>query len=74
MPQSDIAHLLIGLRAQLSGQSDADITTLRLNSYSGSQYFAPGYVNQFKNVLLPALVVIVITYYSMTKDSSLRHD
>lgn len=30
-----------------------DYSTMRLNTYSGSDYFAPGYVNQFKNVLLP---------------------
>lgn len=59
--------LLIGLRAQLAGNSNVDIATLRLNSYSGSRYFAPGYVNQFKNVLLPALVVIVVTHFCTTR-------
>lgn len=39
-----------------------DVTQLRIDSYSGSKYFFPGYVNQFKNVLLPALVTVVLTY------------
>lgn len=33
-----------------------DIATLRLATYSGDRYLAPGYVNQFKNILLPILV------------------
>ncbi|HEB77522.1 MAG TPA: oligosaccharide repeat unit polymerase [Methylothermaceae bacterium] len=31
----------------------ADFTALRLESYAGDTYFAPGYVNQFKNTILP---------------------
>lgn len=31
----------------------SDYSTLRIATYSGEDYFAPGYVNQFKNVLLP---------------------
>src|SRR5699024_2267912 len=42
--------------------NDVDAASLRLQSYSGSSYYFPGYVNQFKNSLLPALVVIVIHY------------
>ncbi|MDO8337988.1 MAG: O-antigen polymerase [Microcella sp.] len=41
--------------------ADNDVASLRLESYSGSQYFFPGYVNQFKNSLLPALVIVAVT-------------
>ena len=54
---------LLGLQAQLGGDP-ADISTLRLESYSGSRYLFPGYVNQFKNVLQPALLVLAITYWT----------
>ena len=41
-----------------------DYSTMRISAYSGasdsgSQYFAPGYVNQFKNVLLPMTAVAI---------------
>lgn len=48
-----------GIRNSLSGQ-ESDLATLRLQSYSGEQYFFPGYVNQFKNSLLPMLSVVTI--------------
>lgn len=48
-----------GIRSSLSGQ-DTDLATLRLQSYTGEQYFFPGYVNQFKNSLLPMLIVVMI--------------
>jgi oligosaccharide repeat unit polymerase len=35
------------------GRTVEDFTSARLAAYSGDRYFAPGYVNQFKNVLLP---------------------
>jgi oligosaccharide repeat unit polymerase len=54
--------LLRGLRNSSAGGS-SDIAGLRLNSYGGETYLFPGYVNQFKNVLLPALVVVVTTYW-----------
>ena len=47
------------LRGALSN-SPVDAATLRLESYTGSRYLFPGYVNQFKNSLLPALVAVVI--------------
>jgi oligosaccharide repeat unit polymerase len=53
---------LEGLRGLLRGDL-ADVATLRLASYSGDQYFAPGFVNQFKNVLLPSLTLV--TAYSL---------
>jgi oligosaccharide repeat unit polymerase len=40
--------------------SAADITTARVNSYSGDVYFAPGYFNQFKNVLLPVSITALL--------------
>lgn len=43
----------------IAGGGDEDIADLRIQSYSGSRYLFPGYVNQFKNSLLPALVMVV---------------
>ncbi|RYD49786.1 MAG: oligosaccharide repeat unit polymerase [Sphingomonadales bacterium] len=37
----------------ITGNLDEDYSNLRLATYSEGDYFAPGYVNQFKNVLLP---------------------
>lgn len=52
---------LIGLTAFFSDDPESvDIATLRLESYAGSRYLFPGYVNQFKNILLPCLSVIVV--------------
>lgn len=56
---------LEGIRAQFGGPK-ADVATLRLNSYAGSRYLFPGYVNQFKNALLPSLLVIAVTYWVKT--------
>ncbi|RGE19786.1 oligosaccharide repeat unit polymerase [Leucobacter sp. wl10] len=44
----------------IEGGGDEDIADLRIQSYSGSRYLFPGYVNQFKNSLLPALVMVII--------------
>lgn len=44
----------------LTGAGIADYSTMRLSSYSGVDYFAPGYVNQFKNVLLPISTVAIM--------------
>lgn len=48
-----------GLAASVSG-NEVDVATLRLESYSGTRYLFPGYVNQFKNALLPALAIVGI--------------
>src|SRR5690606_35590972 len=52
-----IYYVLIGYNVvilMLEGSlAFGDYSDLRLASYSGEEYFAPGYVNQFKNVLLP---------------------
>lgn len=47
----DSTKLIIGSGGQL-----VDTATLRLQSYAGDRYLAPGYVNQFKNTLLPLLL------------------
>lgn len=54
--------LFIGIKNAAAGGS-ADIAGLRLDSYAGSRYLFPGYVNQFKNVLLPSLIVLTLTYW-----------
>lgn len=51
--------ILESFRAVVSGD-DTDLAALRLESYAGSRYLFPGYVNQFKNALLPALTIVVI--------------
>jgi len=45
-----------------------DPTTMRLQSYAGENYFAPGYVNQFKNMLLPlSFIVLSVFLYNKSK-------
>lgn len=52
---------LIGITSVLSGDdAEVDIATLRLESYAGTRYLFPGYVNQFKNILVPCLSVVII--------------
>ncbi len=46
----------------LLGRGIDDYSALRLAAYSGDQYFAPGYVNQFKNVLLPLCVLVLVAW------------
>ncbi|MFC3834204.1 hypothetical protein [Deinococcus rufus] len=53
--------LFLGISAIFSGET-YDIATLRLESYSSSRYLFPGYVNQFKNSILPISSVILIYY------------
>ena len=48
---------LLGIYSIMSGQDlIEDPATMRLYSYATDVYFAPGYVNQFKNNLLPLSV------------------
>ena len=49
-----------GIQNILSG-NERDVTTLRLESYTGAQYLYPGYVNQFKNAIAPSLVIVLIS-------------
>jgi hypothetical protein len=37
-----------------------DYSSMRLSTYSGERYFAPGYVNQFKNTLYPIVTVAAL--------------
>lgn len=52
--------IIDGLLAKVQGRS-YDATAMRLESYSGSRYLFPGYVNQIKNAALPALCTVVIS-------------
>lgn len=54
--------LIEGVRNTVSG-GDADIAGIRLSAYAGERYFYPGYVNQFKNALFPALILVVVVYW-----------
>lgn len=57
-----VYYLAVGhitLLSSLSSGSEFDSATARLNSYAGGTYFFPGYVNQFKNSILPALTFAV---------------
>ncbi len=44
-----------------------DFSTMRLNAYSSDEYFAPGYANQFKNVLLPITTSIIGYHFYLTR-------
>lgn len=44
-----------------------DSTTARLDSYSGSSYFFPGYVNQFKNAILPIVTAAIVHRLFVTR-------
>lgn len=50
------------LAVQQGFNSSTDYTTLRLNSYSFSRHLFPGYVNQFKNTILPTLTLVSAIY------------
>ncbi|NOQ76558.1 MAG: hypothetical protein GQ475_01950 [Methylococcaceae bacterium] len=41
------------------GKVIPDFKSARLASYSGQNYYAPGYVNQFKNILLPVGLYVI---------------
>jgi oligosaccharide repeat unit polymerase len=48
--------------------SDMDVTTLRLSSYAGEKYFAPGYINQFKNMIFPLILIFFGLRYYIQKN------
>lgn len=51
---------LSGIYSLLTGTGGVeDAETMRLYAYASDVYFAPGYVNQFKNTLLPLLVTYI---------------
>ena len=56
----------------LLGAEMSDFVSLRLAMYSGEEYFAPGYVNQFKNALLPLALGFVICYLYLVAKHPLR--
>lgn len=70
---SSIGYLALfeGLQNARTG-AGADIAGLRLASYTGENYLYPGYVNQFKNTLLPSLTVVIAGYLYSTH-SRYRH-
>ncbi len=49
------------------GRNIADIVSARLGAYAGDQYYAPGYVNQFKNVLLPLGLAVMGAWASRAR-------
>lgn len=64
---------LLGVDALLNGgQQDRRATSaLRLDAYAGATYFFPGYVNQFKNILLPSLSLVAV-YSAFQRRTSWR--
>lgn len=60
-------NLILGFKGLLTGTT-ADYTTLRLDSYSTGKYLFPGYVNQFKNTVLPSLTLVVSLYLIKTRN------
>lgn len=54
--------------ASLVGSGVDDFTSQRLEAYSGDAYFAPGYVNQFKNTLYPVLFFIFLFNMKFNKN------
>lgn len=60
-------NLLLGIEGLLTGAT-FDYTTRRLESYSGGSYLFPGYVNQFKNTILPSLTLVASLYLFRTRN------
>jgi len=56
-----VGHIVLidSVLASLTG-NQYDTQTARLASYSGSKYFFPGYVNQFKNSILPVTTLAIV--------------
>ncbi len=50
-----------------TGSALEDAGDLRKNMYNGDAYFAPGYFNQFKNVLLPIVTVLYLVRYALLR-------
>lgn len=62
---------LLGVRGVFTGES-LDYTTLRLESYAPNRYLFPGYVNQFRNILLPS-AALVLVWSAYRKHVRVRH-
>lgn len=58
-----VGHVALfeSIRGLYTGE-EVDSATLRIESYSGGKYYFPGYVNQFKNSLLPALTIVIVHF------------
>jgi hypothetical protein len=52
-----VGYNMVSLVFVLGGVDD--FSTMRLNAYAGERYLAAGYVNQFKNVLLPVCLLAI---------------
>jgi len=63
---------VLGLQGLAGKGAGQDLTQLRIDSYSADRYLYPGYVNQFKNILLPALSIVVV-WRSYSNRWTLRH-
>ena len=59
----------ITLIEALQGGAAYDSTAARLDSYSGSTYFFPGYVNQFKNAILPITTAAIVHSLFVTRSA-----
>jgi oligosaccharide repeat unit polymerase len=61
---------MMGIGSVITGRGQLnDVGTLSIHAYSGAggQYFAPGYVNQFKNVLFPLLLSYLFARYILLR-------
>ena len=50
------------LSAIFDSISPEEVTTMRLATYSTESYYAPGYFNQFKNIIFPCAAAAIVTY------------
>lgn len=60
-----VSNLLTG------GGAIEDAATLRLAAYAGEKYFAPGYFNQFKNIIIVISWQYLYYYYRIFKKSNM---
>jgi oligosaccharide repeat unit polymerase len=59
---------MMGLVSVITGRGQLnDVSSLRFHAYSSGEYFAPGYVNQFKNVLFPLLLSYLFARYILLR-------
>lgn len=58
---------LLGIRNALGGHTTQDFQQLRVDAYAGTKYLFPGYVNQFKNCILPAMTFVIVAWLFANK-------
>src|ERR1039458_9420842 len=59
---------MMGIVSVITGRGQLnDVASLRFHAYSSGEYFAPGYVNQFKNVLFPLLLSYLFARYILLR-------